>query len=79
VPAVPRDPVDGQPLSYQINSDGTFLLYSIGEDGVDDGGDPSPASDTKSKSFSWRKGRDLVWPRPATPAQQLNETTNGHN
>jgi len=79
VPAVPRDPVDGQPLRYRINSDGTFLLYSIGEDGVDDGGDPSPASDTKSKSFSWRKGRDLVWPRPATPAQQLNETTNGHN
>ncbi len=77
VPAVPRDPVDGQPLRYRIHSDGTFLLYSIGEDGADDGGDPSPASDTKSKSFSWQKGRDLVWPRPATPAQQLNETTNG--
>jgi len=30
VPAVPCDPVDGQPLRYRIHSDGTFLLYSIG-------------------------------------------------
>ncbi len=63
--AVPRDPVDGKPLRYRLNSDGTFLLYSIGEDGNDDGGDASPAD--HSTSFQWQRGRDWVWPQPATP------------
>ena len=62
--AVPRDPADGQPLRYHLKPDGTFLLYSIGEDCADNGGDASPA--VKSESFNWQKGRDLVWPSPAT-------------
>ena len=33
--------MDGQPLRYRRNADGTFLLYSIGENGKDDGGNPS--------------------------------------
>jgi hypothetical protein len=67
VPALPRDPADGQPLRYRLNSDGTFLLYSIGDDGKDDGGDPTPHSGTpKSKFLSWQKGRDLVWPQPVS-------------
>jgi hypothetical protein len=67
LPAIPRDPADGQPLRYRLRPDGTFLLYSIGLDGVDNGGDPSP-TDTKTRSFSWpQRGRDLVWPSPATP------------
>jgi hypothetical protein len=63
---VPPDPVDGKPLRYQLNPDGTFLLYSIGEDGVNNGGDARPAS---GKSFHWQGGRDLVWPQPATPVE----------
>jgi hypothetical protein len=66
LPAIPRDPADGQPLRYRVKPDGTFLLYSIGLDGVDNGGDPSPV-DGKTKSFSWLRGRDLVWPSPGTP------------
>ena len=66
--AVTADPVDGKPLRYQLNPDGTFLLYSIGDDGVDDGGDPMPAA-SASKSFNWQRGRDWVWPQPATPAE----------
>jgi hypothetical protein len=64
IPAMPRDPVDGQPLRYRVQPDGTFLLYSIGEDGEDNGGDPSSA--TGSKTFWWLRGRDWVWPQPAT-------------
>jgi len=65
--SIPLDPVDGQPLRYRRNGDGSFLLYSIGEDGKDDGGDPRPAEDTKS--FQWQRGRDWVWPQPATAAE----------
>jgi hypothetical protein len=62
--SVPKDPVDGQPLRYRLNPDGTFLLYSIGEDGKDDGGNPTPSG--SSKSLYWAKGQDWVWPQPAT-------------
>lgn len=67
---VPRDPIDGQSLRYRQNADGTFLLYSLGEDGKDDGGDPKrPNSESSSLSFYWRYGRDWVWPQPATPEE----------
>jgi len=36
---VPRDPINGEPLRYSNESDGFFLLYSIGDDAVDNGGD----------------------------------------
>lgn len=65
--ALPRDPVDGEPLRYKLNPDGTFLLWSIGEDGVDNAGDPATPPNTKS--FPWLKGRDVVWPIPATDAE----------
>jgi hypothetical protein len=68
IPSVPIDPFDGHPLNYRRNADATFLLYSVGEDGVDDGGDPTnPAS----SSLFWQnvKARDWVWPQPATPAE----------
>lgn len=63
----PLDPVDNLPLRYHKNSDGTFLLYSVGEDGVDDGGDAVPVK--TSNSFSWDRGRDWVWPQPASEAE----------
>jgi hypothetical protein len=62
---VPRDPIDGQPLRYRRNSDGTFQLYSIGDDGKDDGGDPTPSEQHKDSS-AWQFGHDWVWPQPAT-------------
>jgi hypothetical protein len=37
LPAVPADPFDGKPVHYQMLSKG-YLIYSIGEDGVDNGG-----------------------------------------
>jgi hypothetical protein len=41
LPAVPLDPFDGQPLRYR-RTDGGAVVYSVGEDGRDDGGDLSP-------------------------------------
>jgi hypothetical protein len=67
--AVPLDPVDGKPLRYHANPDGTFLLYSVGENGVDDGGDATPAMPVPSSTWQWQRVRDWVWPQPATPTE----------
>jgi hypothetical protein len=40
LPGLPFDPVDGQPLRYVRTASG-YALYSIGRDGVDDGGKPA--------------------------------------
>ena len=61
---IPLDYMNGQTLHYRENSDGTFLLYSVGENGVDDGGN-SPSH--KWWEFYWIADTfDLVWPQPAT-------------
>jgi hypothetical protein len=64
---MPIDIMDGKPLRYRPTPDGNFLLYSVGEDGVDNGGDPNPI-DRKS-SRAWWSARDAVWPMPATPEE----------
>jgi hypothetical protein len=68
VSAVPLDPADGEPLHYRLNANGTFLLYSIGENGKDDGGDSSLENSIQSSSFQWQNPHvlDWVWPQPAT-------------
>ena len=71
VTSIPRDPVDGQPLRYRLLADGNFLLYSVGENGVDDGGNPARADRDSDKSMNWlaRQNLDWVWPQPvARPA-----------
>jgi hypothetical protein len=61
---IPLDYMNGQVLHYRKNSDGTFLLYSVGENGVDDGG---KYSSHKWWEFYWFAATfDLVWPQPAT-------------
>ena len=71
LPTEPMDPMDGKPLRYHPNPDGTFLMYSVGGDGVDDGGDATSFRDTSSSGFSWNwlRARDWVWPQPATAAE----------
>jgi len=73
LPAVPIDPYDGKPLKYHPNPDNTYLLYSVGEDGVDDGGNPTNAPSLLgiSSPLTWQnpKARDWVWPQPATPTE----------
>jgi hypothetical protein len=36
--AVYLDPFDGKPLRYVLRAEGGYMIYSIGEDGVDNGG-----------------------------------------
>ena len=56
---VPVDWFDGKPLRYRLEADGSYWLWSIGGDGVDDGGKPADAGE------DWLKGADLVWPQAA--------------
>ncbi len=69
LPTVPLDPVNAQPLHYKPNAGGTFLLYSVGEDAEDNGGDPTS---TNPKTMWWQRGRDWVWPQPAS-AQEVED------
>jgi hypothetical protein len=62
--AVSIDYMDGQPIKYRLNADGSFTLYSVGEDGKDGEGDMSLPEGTKNRDL-WRR-RDYVWPAPAT-------------
>lgn len=39
---IPHDIVNGQPLHYRRMEDGSFLLYSVGWNEKDDGGEPEP-------------------------------------
>ncbi len=71
LPSVPLDPVNAQPLHYKPNADGTVLLYSVGEDAEDNGGDPKHAGNKTNSNF-WRWGRDWVWPQPAS-AQEIED------
>ena len=60
--ALPVDWMDGKPLRYRLKEGDEFVLYSVGENRTDDGGDPSVTGD----SFSFWRGKDAVWPMPAT-------------
>ena len=73
LPQVPTDFMDGKPLRYRLQPDGNFLLYSVGEDGKDDGGDATP----DGSATDWTRARDIVWPRAATP-QELEDYLKHH-
>ena len=62
VTSAPYDCMSGKTLGYLLKDDGTFVLYSVGEDGHDDGGDPQSAPAGK---FDLWKGKDAVWPMAA--------------
>jgi len=80
--SAPIDFMDGRPLRYQRGEDGRFLLYSVGLDCVDNGGQmwvasPMGVSYVTSELFDnyvtagrpgFRPGPDLVWPRVASDA-----------
>ena len=53
---LPRDIMDGQPYHYKLESDGTYLLYSVGWNQVDDGGQSNDSTGFRSKDAP-----DWVW------------------
>jgi hypothetical protein len=65
---VPVDYMDGQPLRFRVQPGGGFLLYSVGENGQDDGGDASLLPGKTGSRVPWYR-KDVIWPEPATKAE----------
>jgi hypothetical protein len=61
LPALPRDYFSTNHLQYRIKEDGSPVLYSVGTDGHDDQGDPTPSQQGQAPDL-W-SGRDAVWPQ----------------
>lgn len=62
----PVDWMDGKELRYERLNDDQFRLWSVGNNGIDDGGDPLvPGSKT---DMNPEHGRDWVWPQVSAPA-----------
>ena len=71
---VPVDLMNNKPLAYRLADKGSPLLYSVGDDGRDDGGDFSLATATKEYRKIW-DGKDAVWPSPAS-AEEAEKAAN---
>ncbi len=75
LPSVPPDWMDGKPLRYQLEPYGRYKLWSVGLDGMDDGGDAQFAPMVEVWDYSYGKGsfkrsKDAVWPQ-ALPVPKL--------
>jgi len=69
--AAPLDFMDGRPLRYRGTDDGRFVLYSVGLDCLDDGGQFQPQKGNEDFENPFRPAArtaqaDLVWPLAAT-------------
>lgn len=62
LPAIPVDPIDGQPLRYRVDADGAAVVYSIFADLKDDGGT------TDIDDWTMQDG-DYVWRLTPPPAE----------
>jgi len=60
--------MDGKPIKYALKADGSFLLYSVGEDGQDDGGSNEMLPKKTNSNNLWER-KDFVWPAPASPEE----------
>ena len=58
--ALPADPYSDKPLSYRVTN-GSFVLYSLGPDFRDDGGESGRTQEGKSKPWI-NKGDTIFWP-----------------
>jgi len=59
---LPADPYSAQPLSYKV-ANGSFVLYSVGPDFHDDGGQSGRDQDGRPKAWA-DKGDTVFWPVP---------------
>src|SRR5262249_34269854 len=66
--SVPADYMNGEPLRYHLEEQGSFVLYSVGENLKDDGGDASMLSHKTHFRNLWER-TDVVWPRAALPEE----------
>jgi hypothetical protein len=51
---LPHDIIGGKPLHYRLESNGQFILYSVGWDDKDDGGVPVSFYDNKKGDWVWQ-------------------------
>jgi hypothetical protein len=64
---LPQDPFSDKPLVYR-RTDGDFVLYSLGPNFVDDGGESG--KDRKGRPRMWSDEGDVVfWPLPKSEVQ----------
>ena len=73
----PVDFMDGQPLRYHLMDDDHFILYSVGLDGIDNGGEMrqlrrSDLLFRDTGNFVPPLEGDLVWPLPGTSTEVAN-------
>ena len=64
LPDVPIDYMDGKALRYCVDSEDTFVLYSIGVDGEDAHGDGTYTTNNRAT-------RDIIWPQPASDFESM--------
>lgn len=58
------DPITGTPMVYRLSPERGYVLYSRGEDGLDDGGPIIPRQDDETTNKE-DTAPDWVWPRPS--------------
>ncbi len=63
---LPHDLMSGEPLHYRRTADGNFVLYSVGFNQTDDGGEAALTTD-KPPIPDFKRG-DWVWRYPEKPA-----------
>ena len=69
LPQIPIDFMDGGALRYKTTTNGGFLLYSVGSDGIDGGGDPGRNPKDATSTSDPLSALDIVWPQPANRQQ----------
>ncbi len=70
LPSIPIDYMDGTPIKYHRDSSLEFTLYSVGDDGMDDGGDWRLTVSKGTWHGRWYR-KDVVWPKPALPEELI--------
>src|SRR6185295_7567176 len=60
LPSIPRDCMDRETLKYRPSNQGRWMLYSVGVDGRDDGGDFRPTKAGGKTGLC--EGPDAIWP-----------------
>ena len=80
VAALPHDFMRGKELFYFLRRGGDdFVLYSVREDGKDNGGNPAQREEKTNYHQIW-DGRDAVWPSVATAEEARSAVgTNKHD
>jgi len=63
---IPNDVIDGKPLRYRRNSDGGYVLYSVGWNRKDDGGELAWVKQKKGSEVDVAMG-DWAWLMPVNP------------